>query len=654
MIRTSSAISQTSSSNGELVIESRFVGRSFVAVVRVLVKGESVIVNSLDLAKESQRETFVNRLIKCLPAVDPEDVDSKLMKLCDDRATWLKNNHNQDGQKGDELSVADLLVRIAFKEVELSHDRDRTAYGTIKVNNHWEAWPIKTKRFKLWLRCRLRQEQDSVAYPEALNTAIEEIEAKAIFEGPEKEVSVRLAEHDNAIWLDLADENWRTVRIDSSGWEVIADRPPVQFVRPRGMLPLVAPEAGGGIDDLRQFLNVKDEADFVLLVAWLLACLRPHGPFPILSVSGEQGSAKSTLQRLLRSLIDPNSAPLRTAPREPRDLMISAMNSWFLAYDNLSAIPAWLSDAICRLSTGGGFATRELYTDREEVIFDSKRPVMFNGITDLAIRSDLLDRSLVITLGAISEEDRKDERRLWQSFDAARPRILGALLDAVVAGLANVNSVRMERLPRMADFALWAVACERGLGWQEGTFMDAYTTNRVSSHDTAIEASLVGSLVQSFMANRQSWEGTSTELLTEFEQIANESLRRRRDWPSSPRKVSGDLRRVAPNLRAGGINVSFYKSGKRLIYIGRISAEPGAVCDGQPAGSESPNELVKLPLHHTSDGLDDVDGVLQDSVDTDVDMEERLAICTIDGGLSEAEAQATAEGRSNDTDGERN
>lgn len=652
MIGTTSTDSPAPPTDGELVIEPRFTGRSFVAVLRVLIEGESAVVSKVDLAKEGARNAFLKKITDRLPAVDGDEVESQLLRLCDDRARWLQKADEVAAEKGNEPTIADMLVQIAFDEAELCHNKDQSAYAAIQVDGHCETWPVRSKGFRLWLRRRLREEQDRSAYSEAVNTAIEEVEAKALFDDPEIEAHVRLAEYEGAIWLDLADERWRTVQVTSRGWQVVQDRPPVRFVRPRGMLTLPAPERGGRINDLRPFLNVRDEADFVLLVAWLVACLRPRGPFPILSVSGEQGSAKSMLERLLRALVDPNSAPLRSEPREPRDLVISAANSWVIGYDNLSHISPWLSDAICRLSTGGGFATRELYTDREEVIFESQRPVLFNGITDLATRSDLLDRSLLITLAAIPEDQRKDERGLWATFDAARPKILGALLDAVSAGLANEHAVKLDRLPRMADFALWITACEAGLGWPAGTFLKAYTANRASANDTAIEASLVGTLVQSFMAGRDTWQGTSSDLLAELDQVANENMRKRRDWPRSPRKVSGDLRRVAPNLRAAGIDVSFRKSGKRLIILGRTSGDPDATYGEAPTGRNVHNILPELPLHHAADGLDGVGGISQASADADAaaEIEERLAICTIDGGLSEAEAQAVARRESDGAD----
>ena len=632
--------------DGELAIEPRFTGRSFVAVLRVLVGGESVLVHKIDLAKDGARKTFIQKTVECLPAVDPADVEAKLLRLCDERAASLQSADEMAAEGRQAPTLPDLMVQIAFEEAELFHDRGQNAFAAIEVNGHIETWAVKSRGFRLWLRRRLREEQDRSASAEAVNTALEEIESRALFDGSEAETFVRLAEHDGAVWLDLCDDQWRAVRVTREGWMVVCDNVPVRFTRARAMLPLDVPQRGGSIDDLRAFLNVQDEADFLLMVAWLVACLHPSGPYPILSVNGEQGSAKSTTQKMLRSLIDPNSAPLRAEPRDERDLVISAGNSWILGFDNLSSIRPGLSDALCRLSTGGGFATRELYSDAAEVIFESKRPVLFNGITDLVNRSDLLDRSLLITLAAIPESQRRSERELWARFEKARPRILGALLDAVAGGLALEASVKLDRLPRMADFAIWITACETALGWAEGTFLSAYTDNRSSANETAMEASVVGLAVQQFMAERPFWQGTSTELLSGVEGVVDDKAQRRKDWPKSGRKMSGDLRRVAPNLRRAGLDVSFERSSgkarRRLITLARTDGSDGVAAE---VGEDRQDDisLFDKTFQGSSDGADGSVRPLDDlDPDERAEWDERVAICVSDGGLCEADAEAIA------------
>ena len=191
--------------------------------------------------------------------------------------------------------------------------------------------------------------------------------------------------------------------------------------------------------------------------------MRSGGPYPLLAISGKQGSAKTVLSKLLKALIDPNAAPERALSREERELMIAANNGYVFAFDNLSGLPSWLSDALCRLATGGSFAVRQLYTDDEEVLFDAARPILLNGIEEVVSRPDLGDRALFLTLAPIVETNRRSEAELWREFGIERPRILGALLDALVHGLRAFGSVHLNQLPRMADFALWTSSCEPAL-----------------------------------------------------------------------------------------------------------------------------------------------------------------------------------------------
>ena len=282
---------------------------------------------------------------------------------------------------------------------EVFHTASGVAFADFMADGHRETWPIRSKRFRTWLRRCYYQATGTAAGAAAIGSALDLLEARAQFDAPERAVSMRIAEHAGCIYLDLADEHWRAVEIGPDGWRVL-ECPPVRFRRSPGMLPLPIPERGGSIEALRSFLNLSNQNDFVLVVAWLLAALRSGGPYPLLAISGEQGSAKTVLSKLLRALVDPNVAPVRALPREERELMIAANNGHMLAFDNLSGLSSWLSDALCRLASGGSFAVRRLYTDDEEVLFRAARPTLLNGIEDVIGRSDLADRAIFLTLAA--------------------------------------------------------------------------------------------------------------------------------------------------------------------------------------------------------------------------------------------------------------
>jgi hypothetical protein len=460
---------------------------------------------------------------------------------------------------------------IDMAPCELFHTATGTAFADIMVDGRRETWPIRSKRFRGWLRRRYYQATGAAPSAAEMRSVLDLLEARAQFDGPERAVHVRIAEHAGHIYLDLGNEQWRAVDIGPDGWRVVGC-PPVRFRRPAGMLPLPEPQQGGSIECLKSFLNLASRDDFVLIVAWLLAALRPGGPYPLLAISGEQGSAKTVLSKLLKALIDPNVAPVRSLSREERELMITANNGYLLAFDNLSGLPIWLSDALCRLATGGSFAVRRLYTDDEEVLFEAARPILLNGIEEVISRPDLGDRAIFLTLAPIGEAQRRSEIELWREFEIAWPRMLGALLDAVVHGLRTLGRIHLDRLPRMADFALWTAACETAL-WPAGTFARAYAANRKTAIEDIIDADPVAALVRDIMAERGSWTGSAAELWRAgAHRTSHDLLSERTGWPKNPRALAGGLRRAQTFLRALGIDIAFSREGRAGSRIIRIRA----------------------------------------------------------------------------------
>ena len=452
---------------------------------------------------------------------------------------------------------ADVLIGLAA-EAELFHTADGVGYADLEFNGHRETWPIRSRGFRRWLTRKFFETTTRAPSSEALPSALNVIEARAQFDAIQADVHIRVAGQEGKLYLDLADADWQAIEIDESGWHVVG-WPPIRFRRAAGMQALPVPTQGGSVDALRDFLNVASEQDFVLAVAWALAVLRNTGPYPVMVLSGEQGSAKSTFSAVLRALLDPNSAPLRALPRDDRDLFIAATNSHVLAFDNVSAVPPWISDTLCRLATGGGFAVRQLYTDQDEVLFNATRPVVLNGIGNIVTRPDLADRAIFLTLAPIPEERRRSEKAFWAAFEEAKAQILGALLDVVAHGLRELPSIRLETLPRMADFALWATACETAI-WPRGTFQAAYAGNRDNAVYSMIEADPVAYAIRALMDKRTVWTGTASDLLGALEEEVSEKMAKAKTWPASPRALSGRLRRAAPCLRKTGIDI---KTGER-------------------------------------------------------------------------------------------
>ncbi len=487
-----------------------------------------------------------------------------------------------------------MLMRLAG-EARIFRGLDNRFYAEVPSGGHHEIHALSSPAFEYWLIRRIRHESKTPPSLEGLKRLIRALEADAVALGAAEAVWVRVADGNRQTaarpepadagqdpvrpqsaagavdYVDLGDWSREAVEIRAEGCRLVS-RPPVSFSRPSGLYPLPRPCWDGSIELLRKYTNVAD-SDFPLLVAWMTAALRPVGPYPLLILTGEHGSAKSTMARVLRRLIDPSSAPLRALPGSQRDFMIEAQNTWVLAYDNVSAISTALSDGFCRIATGGGFSTRALFSDHDNTLLDAQRPVIFTGIDDFVHRSDLIDRCIFLHLPAIPDEQRRLEQTLWEQFEADYPRLLGAVLTAVSAGMRLRPKVEVTALPRMADFAQWGEAVSRGLGWEAGSFLAKYKANRREACSSALGDSPVAEAVRALLEYfARPMEETASELLALLRGFAPREIKRSAQWPKSARTLSIVLRHLAPQLRMIGIIVGFdrQRSG-RLI---RLSLDP--------------------------------------------------------------------------------
>ena len=500
------------------------------------------------------------------------------------------------GEKDHKPNQRERVLLIGM-QTQLWSDSDQVAYTSVTISNHHENYPVRSRRFRAWVLREYGKRfpvkitgggthpgaPSSQAVAEGLNG----LEAIALG-GPQFEPCVRVGVKEGHVYIDLGQPDWAAIEIDDQGWRIVAD-PPVKFVRPAGLRPLPTPRTGGELSRLRRFVNVRSDDDYVLVVGWLIGTLCPRGPYPILVVNGEQGSAKTTLCRMLRRLIDPNEGEVRSAPREERDFFIAAKNGYIIVLDNLSSLKANLADAMCRLSTGAGFATRTLYTNLEETIISQCRPLIVNGIPDLATRSDLLDRAIVLTLPRLPEGQRKPETQLWREFASEGPMILGALLDATVCALSRRGKVQLSHVPRMADFAMWVEGAGLALGWKHEQFLGAYEQNRANAVAAVIEADTLAHAVLDFVLCRGKWDGTASELLDELNQQVDEKVQRRSLWPRTPAQLSNGLRRAAPTLRHLGVCIEFVRErNRRVINLEKVCKTPSPP---SPASPSTPNTL---------------------------------------------------------------
>jgi hypothetical protein len=464
-------------------------------------------------------------------------------------------------------SASDALLSIA-KQASYFHTADKVAYADVRIEGNRHTYPIRSKSFRLWLTGQYYHHTGKSVGGQTLQDLLGTLEAIAIFEGETHEVHLRVAEHQGKTYVDLGSADWKAVEVDAAGWRLVSDSP-VRFWRPDSLLPLPMPEEGGSLDELRELLNVDDNA-WALISTFLLFCFCPGKTYPVLFLAACRGSGKSVAAEILKGLIDPGKAPLIQLQGDAHKLAVAASRRWVMAYDNVGSISAETSDNLCRIATGFGYSTRTLHTTDEETTFSVCCPQIITAIDNLVTRDDLADRVLTVNLPAIPDGKRLPQAELSAKIEAARPRILGTLLTALSQTLAALPSTKPNSLPRMADYALFAIASEKALGLESGEFREAFDESRERSREVVIDSSPVGAAIMGLMRDRLVWKGTATDLLTELRRFVCIDELKARDWPKKPNKLKAILNRLKPDLEAMGIRLIEDReagSGRRIIVL---------------------------------------------------------------------------------------
>jgi hypothetical protein len=303
----------------------------------------------------------------------------------------------------------DVLIELGLKRATYFCSPD-AAFADVVIAGRRHTWPLSGPAFHDWLLHEYFIEKKKAPTLGAMKTAISTLSAHAKFDGARHDVYLRAAKVAGKIYIDIGDAEWNTIEIDAGGWRIIPEAP-VRFRRTQGMLALPMPARGGSIVQLQPLVNLTGDG-FVLYIHWILDALHPGRPHPVLYLAGEEGSAKSTAAKIARSLIDPNEVLLRNLPTTVRDLFVGAYGSHAIAFDNVSAIPPAISDALCQIATGSGFGTRRLFTDTAQTLISGHRPIIMNGLANAINRSDLADRAAFRerVVGAIRSTTRADIR----------------------------------------------------------------------------------------------------------------------------------------------------------------------------------------------------------------------------------------------------
>jgi hypothetical protein len=475
---------------------------------------------------------------------------------------------------------------------------DGHCYAVVDVCGRREVYSIRSTAFREWLTDGCLRQFGKVPSDWSIRRVRHALEATARFALERPKVCMRVSEYGGRYYLDLADHTGRAVEITAEGWRIV-DSPPVTFYHPDGQLALPEPSRDGSLELLRPYLNV-DDPDFWLSIMWELAALRPTGPYPILELTGPPGVGKSTAVRILRDIIDPTSFDLLSDPRNTHELMAATLFGWVQAYNNISRMPTWFSDGLCILSTGGAIALGTSLATGERTIIQAQRPTILNGTEELLLRSDADDRKISVELRAILD-DRRCEGEFWSALSRDQPGILGGLLNAWAGGMRALANVRIERLPRMADFAVFAEAVGRGLGWPAGKALSLYNDNRKQAASALFDHSPVAGLLVDFARHLNGWTGTATDLLDKLAAMAGRRTVASAQWPKSPRALTVELRRLSTLLGLHDITVTFHKT----TYARFIRVSTPDCPDDQQHRDDATVDIDAFELTQTPDYPDD-------------------------------------------------
>ena len=501
----------------------------------------------------------------------------------------------------DSGNAATKAVQLALDAgVVLFHTPEQEALASLRVGDHLEHHHIRSRAFRLWLSKIYYDATGKTMYSQALNDALGQLEAQALFGGEEHPVYTRIGEHGGRLYLDLGDSTWSQVEITPAGWRVIpSSQSPVRFRRSPHQKPLPVPERSShGLQQFLELLPLQDR----LVLGWLVGSLHPRGPYPIGILLGPKGAGKSTVATLLKSLVDPSTAPLRAEPKDVEALMVACTHAHTVCFDNLSKIAPWFSDALCRVSTGGGLSKRQLYTDADEVVLDVRRPVLLTGIALGVLRDDLADRSLVINLVRIDDSHRTTEAEIFEAFEQVHAQALGQLLDAVVLALRDHRSIRarLGSLPRMADWACWCEAAAPALGLKPGEIIEAYFNVQAGLEQDLIDSDAVARAILALAnekAEGEPLEYSTSELLAELERVMGLAEARVKPdaWPRSAAGLGKHLPRITTALRGVGVFLASKRDPKTKNLRWTITTQP---TEAKPQPTEAPHpepERINAP-----------------------------------------------------------
>jgi hypothetical protein len=483
-------------------------------------------------------------------------------------------NEPTEGNNKQGSAATSLINDVLSSDAVLFHNQFEEAY-LAEHGDGRQIIKLDSPEFTRWLFREYWIKEQRPLPRDADKQVIQTLSAFACIDGPSHDLFVRLAKAKDGtkLYYDLADGN--VVEITSGGWQVVST-PAIMFRRMQQKAQ-VFPEQDGELGLLRSYVNVASEEDWLLFMVFTVAAFIPGFPHAMLVLHGPQGAGKTTPMRVIKQLVDPSVVQGMMLPQNEKDFVQLADQHAFLFFDNLSSMTVKMSDALARAITGDTFSHRKLYTNNEPVVYKIQNPLAVNGINQVIVKPDLLERSLLIEFRRITQEARIPEDEFWEAFEHDKPQLLGAIFDVLTKAMALYPTVPSENLPRMADFSRWGCAIAEAAGYKQQDFIDAYEANIARQNDEAIDASPLAKAVIRLLKESENgiWQGSPEALFNTLSKRADSiNSTSNKLWPRSPEVVTRRLNDIQVNLQAIGIRIEVGRNSRGRYIILKNFTDP--------------------------------------------------------------------------------
>lgn len=450
---------------------------------------------------------------------------------------------------------------------------EEEAYVQFECEEHQEVCKVSDSRYGHLIKKRYYDKYRIAPAKDGLVQALGLFEAKASFEGEEREVFSRCAGDKESIIYFLANPEWEVVKISKEGWSIEKNQS-FMFRKTKNMKAQKYPEEYNDLLGLLdKYFVFKNDDDRILHAVSLVSKLIPNIAHPIDIWYGEKGAAKTTSMRMDKSIIDPANNDVLAVPKAMGDFCLALNKSYMPCFDNIEFLSSEKSNQLCQAVTGGSISKRKLYTDEDETILPMKGVVSLNGINVVATKPDLLDRSILLELERVPANMRKEESVLWEEFENDKPFVLGAIMTALSKAIELYPDVQLKELFRMADFTRWGYAIAEAIGVGGEAFLEAFCNNQRTANEEVVGTNPVATAMVQFMDEKNEYEGTVTGLLEELRKVAEQ---REIDilsklWPKEANVLSRRLNEIKSNLEEQGIFYDINQKTKGRVIIVRKS-----------------------------------------------------------------------------------